>query len=88
MNQTETKLNIKYPSLGLEQTDYPKNINAVLQCLSHILELAEGILELGYKEKSHVSSLITNISKEKVRDNINDLNKTRYINYINKYNLY
>ena len=51
VNQTETKLNIKYPSLGLEQTDYPKNINAVLQCLSHILELAEGILELGYKEK-------------------------------------
>ena len=34
------------------------------------------------KEKSHVSSLIINTSKEKVRDNINDLNKTRYINYI------
>ena len=40
------------------------------------------------KEKSHVSSLIINTSKEKVWDNINDLNKTRYINYMNKYNLY
>ena len=40
------------------------------------------------KEKSHVSSLLINTSKEKVWDNINDLNKTRYINYINKYNLY
>ena len=40
------------------------------------------------KEKSHVSSMLINTSKEKVWDNINDLNKTRYINYINKYNLY
>ena len=40
------------------------------------------------KEKSHVSSLLINTSEEKVWDNMNDLKKTRYINYINKYNLY
>ena len=51
INQTETKINKNIPSLGLEQIDYPNNINAVLQCLAHIPELAEGILELGYKEK-------------------------------------
>ena len=51
VNQTETKINKNKSSLGLEQTDYPNNINAVIQCLAHIPELAEGILELGYKEK-------------------------------------
>ena len=51
INQTETKINKNIPSLGLDQIDHPRNINAVLQCLAHIPELAEGILELGYKEK-------------------------------------
>jgi len=51
VNQTETKINKNKSSLGLEQIDYPNNINAVIQCLAHIPELAEGILELGYKEK-------------------------------------
>ena len=51
INQTETKINKNIPSLGLDQIDHPRNINAVLHCLAHIPELAEGILELGYKEK-------------------------------------
>ena len=51
VNQTETKINKNKASLGLEETERPKNINSVLQCLAHIPELAEGILELGYKEK-------------------------------------
>lgn len=51
INQKETKINKNITSLGLEETDHPININAVLQCLAHIPELAEGILELGYKEK-------------------------------------
>ena len=51
VNQTETKINKNVPSLGLDQIDHPRNINAVLHCLAHIPELAEGILELGYKEK-------------------------------------
>ena len=51
INQKETKINKNITSLGLEETDHPININAVLQCLAHIPELEEGILELGYKEK-------------------------------------
>ena len=51
INQTQTKINKNLPSLGLERIDKPNDINAVLQCLAHIPELAEGILELGYKEK-------------------------------------
>ena len=51
INQKETKINKNVSSLGLEETDHPININAILQCLAHIPELAEGILELGYKEK-------------------------------------
>ena len=51
VNQTETKINKNRASLGLEETERPKNINSLLQCLAHIPELAEGILELGYKEK-------------------------------------
>ena len=51
INQTQTKINKNLPSLGLECIDKPNDINAVLQCLAHIPELAEGILELGYKEK-------------------------------------
>ena len=48
----------------------------------------EKILRERKKEKIHSSSLIINISKEKVWNNIIDLNKKRYINYMNKYNLY
>ena len=51
ISKTETKINKNMPSLGLEQIKFPNNINAVLQCLAHLPELAEGILELGYKEK-------------------------------------
>ena len=48
----------------------------------------EKILRERKKEKNHASSLIINISKEKVWNNIIDLNKKRYINYMNKYDLY
>ena len=51
VKQTETKINKNAMSLGLEETERPNNINPVLQCLAHIPELAEGILELGYKKK-------------------------------------
>ena len=49
-SQTQTKINRSLPSLGLEKVDGPINLIAILQCFAHIPELAEGVLELGYKK--------------------------------------
>ena len=48
----------------------------------------EKILRERKKEKSHISSMIINASKEKTWNSITDLNKKRYINYLNRYDLY
>ena len=48
----------------------------------------EKVLRERKKEKSHISSLIINSSKEKVWNYITNLNKKIYINYMNKYDLY
>ena len=48
----------------------------------------EKVLRERKKEKSHISSLLINSSKEKVLNNITNLNKKRYINYMNKYYLH
>ena len=71
VNQTQTKMNRTLPSLGLERVGGPLNLNAILQCLAHIPELAEGILELGYnkffKERKNIrlsrnfATLVNNI---------------------------
>ena len=50
ISQTETKINKLSPSLGLEKSGVPINLNAVLQCFAHIPELTEGILEIGYNK--------------------------------------
>ena len=48
----------------------------------------EKIIHERKKEKTHVSSLLLNISKEKAWNNITNMNKKRFINYMNKYHLY
>ena len=48
----------------------------------------EKILRERKKDKSHISSLIVNASKERTWNCITDLNKKRYINYMNRYHLY
>ena len=48
--QTQTKINKNLPSLGLEKTIGPINLNAIIQCFAHIPEISEGILELGYNK--------------------------------------
>ena len=63
VNKTETKIDKNIPSLGLEQINNPININAVLQCLAHIPELAEGLLELGYKEKYFKENINVELSR-------------------------
>ena len=50
ISQTETKINKSAPSLGLERAGIPINLNAILQCIAHIPEITEGILELGYNK--------------------------------------
>ena len=56
--------------------------------LNKLCTSCEKVLKERKKEKSHISSLIINSSKEKVWRNITNLNKKRYINYMNKYELY
>ena len=56
--------------------------------LNKLCMSCEKVLRERKKEKSHISSLIINSSKEKVWNNIINLNKNRYINYMNKYDLY
>ena len=48
--QTQTKINKLLPSLGLEYVGGPINLNSILQCLAHLPEISEGLLELGYKK--------------------------------------
>ena len=56
--------------------------------LRRICRGVEKILRDRKKERIHVSSLIINTPKERVWNCITNLNKQRYINYMNKYNLY
>ena len=56
--------------------------------LNKLCESCEKVLRQRKKEKSHISSLLINAPKEKVWNNIINLNKKRYINYMNKYDLY
>ena len=50
VDQMQTNINKLLPSLGLENVGGPINLNAILQCLAHLPEISEGILELGYKK--------------------------------------
>ena len=56
--------------------------------LNKLCESCEKVLRQRKKEKSHISSLLINAPKENVWNNIINLNKKRYINYMNKYDLY
>ena len=56
--------------------------------LNKLCMSCERVLRERKKEKCHISSLIINSSKENVWNNIINLNKNRYINYMNKYDLY
>ena len=56
--------------------------------LNKLCAKCEKVLQQRKKEKSHISSLIINASKESVWNNITNLNKKRYTNYMNKYDLY
>ena len=56
-------------------------MNAICSC-------AEQYMSQRKKEKSHITSIMINSSKEKVWNNIIFLNKKRFINYMNKYDLY
>ena len=48
----------------------------------------ENIIKQRKKARTHVSSLIINISKENAFNNFKILNKRRYTNFMNKYNLF
>ena len=56
--------------------------------MNEICSLCEQKIKQKKKEKSHVTSVIINASKEKTWKSITNINKKRYINYMNKYNLY
>ena len=56
--------------------------------LNKLFSKCENVLHQRKKENSHISSLIINASKESVWNNITYLNKKRYINYMNKFDLY
>ena len=56
--------------------------------MNDICYYCENIIEQRKKEKTHVSSLIINTTKEKAWNSLITLNKRRYVNYMNKYNLY
>ena len=56
--------------------------------LNEICSCCEQMIKQRKKEKSHVTSIIINTSKDKAWKCITNINKKRYINYMNKYNLY
>ena len=56
--------------------------------LNEICSCCEQLIKQRKKEKSHVTSIIINASKEKAFKSITNINKKRYINYINKYDLF
>ena len=56
--------------------------------MNEICSCCEQMIRQRKKEKSHVTSIIINASKEKAWKSITNINKKRYINYMNKYDLY
>ena len=56
--------------------------------MNEICSCCEQTIRQRKKEKSHVTSIIINASKEKAWKSITNINKKRYINYMNKYDLY
>ena len=56
--------------------------------MNEICSCCEQMIRQRKKEKSHVTSIIINSSKEKAWKSITNINKKRYINYMNKYDLY
>ena len=56
--------------------------------MNEICSCCEQMIRQRKKEKSHVTSIIINASKEKTWKSITNINKKRYINYMNKYDLY
>ena len=56
--------------------------------MNEICSCCEQMIRQRKKEKSHVTSIIINASKEKAWRSITNINKKRYINYMNKYDLY
>ena len=56
--------------------------------MNEICSCCEQMIRQRKKEKSHVTSIIINASKEKAWKRITNINKKRYINYMNKYDLY
>ena len=56
--------------------------------MNEICSCCEQMIRQRKKEKSHVTSIIINASKEKAWKSITNINKKRYINYMNKYDLF
>ena len=56
--------------------------------MNEICSCCEQMIRQRKKEKSHVTSIIINASKERAWKSITNINKKRYINYMNKYDLY
>ena len=56
--------------------------------MNEICSCCEQYMSQSKKEKSHITSIMINSSKEKVWNSIIYLNKKRFINYMNKYDLY
>ena len=55
---------------------------------NEICSCCEQMIKQRKKEKSHITSIIINAPKEKAWKSITNINKKRYINYMNKYELY